>query len=90
MKLVYFNNISLLLTKMRHYLSIDEINEINQEIIQESWKIVMLENEIIKMKKNIEDKKNYIYNYCHHNKQIDCSINGEHTEFYCNKCGMSL
>jgi hypothetical protein len=75
---------------MSGFLSNDEIIKIKEEINLEYKKIYEIEKYIKQIKETIENKKEYLLNNCQHNKKIDRIVFSEHTEFYCDKCGLSL
>lgn len=75
---------------MNQFLSHEKIIEINQQINLEQEQIYLLKNQIKKLEKSIEDKKNLLLKNCLHEKIIDRTFQDEHTQYYCKVCGIEL
>jgi len=75
---------------MDQYLTIEQINNINNNIKLLYTKIKDYKDIIINIQNEIEDNKNILIHNCNHNPKIDYNNRGEHTEYYCSICKMDL
>ena len=75
---------------MSNYLSDQEIETIKNEINKDYNYLRHLEIQVKKISTDIQNKKDFLVKNCRHNKLIDRTNSGEHTEYYCDRCGMDL
>jgi len=75
---------------MNTALSLKQIYDVQDDINSMCSLLGQLENQVHTVRQLINKKKEFLINYCNHNKQIDTRSCSEHTEFYCTICGMYL
>lgn len=75
---------------MDNFLTDDHVHSIVCEINEDYGQIHKLEQQIFKIKLEIDKKKKELIAKCKHNKLINYIVLSEHTEYYCDKCGMHL
>lgn len=73
-----------------NYLTINQVEDINNEINEEITKIKILQTIIQNSKKNIEKMKKILKEKCNHIRIKDYNIISEHSEYYCSVCSTSL
>ena len=75
---------------MSSNLTIEQIKSVKSDINSLLKLTYNLEDQIKYIKTIINNKEDFLLNYCNHKKEIDRNSCGEHTEYYCSICGIYL